>query len=122
MDNEENGKDGLRCGNTHNRVVWWKMVLLPDKYNGNIERISKSLGTNSTVNKTLRDILDRIKVDSKITFHSSRHTFATHLGQSGVQLTTIQKLLGHQKLQTTQIHSEVDRTAITNDLKKRKRN
>lgn len=53
-----------------------------------------------------------------ITFHSSRHTFATHLGQSGVQLTTIQKLLGHQKLQTTQIYSEVDRKAITNDLKK----
>lgn len=51
-------------------------------------------------------------------FHSSRHTFATLLGQSGVQLTTIQKLLGHQKLQTTQIYSEVDRKAITNDLKK----
>ena len=51
-------------------------------------------------------------------FHVLRHTFATHLGQSGVQLTTIQKLLGHQKLQTTQIYSEVDRKAITNDLKK----
>ena len=100
-----------------------KMLQLIAKYNGNIERVSKALGSNSSVNKTLRGILDRIKVDPKITFHSSRHTFATHLGQSGVQITTIQKLLGHQKLQTTQIYSEVDRKAITNDLKKgRKRN
>lgn len=94
------------------------MVQLIAKYNSNIERLTKNLSKNSSVNKTLRNILDRIKVDPKITFHSSRHTFATHLGQSGVQLTTIQKLLGHQKLQTTQIYSEVDRKAITNDLKK----
>ena len=98
-----------------------KLLLLLEKYNGNIERVTKSLGSNASVNKTLRGILDRIKVDPKITFHSSRHTFATHLGQAGVQLTTIQKLLGHQKLQTTQIYSEVDRKAITNDLKKRKK-
>ena len=98
-----------------------KMILLLEKYNENIERVTKSLGSNASVNKTLRGILDRIKVDPKITFHSSRHTFATHLGQTGVQLTTIQKLLGHQKLQTTQIYSEVDRKAITNDLKKRKK-
>ena len=95
-----------------------KMMQLIEKYGGNIERVTKSLGSNSAVNKTLRSILDRIKADPKITFHSSRHTFATLLGQSGVQLTTIQKLLGHQKLQTTQIYSEVDRKAITNDLRK----
>lgn len=98
-----------------------KMLQLIDKYNGNIERVTKSLSSNSSVNKTLRTILDRIKADPKITFHSSRHTFATHLGQSGVQITTIQKLLGHQKLQTTQIYSEVDRKAITNDIKRGKK-
>ena len=97
-----------------------KMMQLLEKYDGNVERITKRLGTNSAVNKTLRALLDRLSIDTRITFHSSRHTFATHLGQQGVQLTTIQKLLGHQKLQTTQIYSEVDRRAITNDLKKRK--
>ena len=97
-----------------------KMLQLVKKYNGKIERLTKTLQTNSSVNKTLRQILDRLKVDAKITFHSSRHTFATLLSQNGVQITTIQKLLGHQKLQTTQIYSEVDRKAITNDLKKKK--
>ncbi len=97
-----------------------KMLVLAEKY-GNIDRLTKSLGSNSAVNKVLRGVLDRIDADAKITFHSSRHTFATLLGQAGVQLTTIQKLLGHQKLQTTQIYNEVDRQAITNDIKKRKR-
>ena len=97
------------------------MLTLIDKYNGKIDTLTKSLGSNSAVNKVLRGVLDRIDADVKITFHSSRHTFATLLGQAGVQLTTIQKLLGHQKLQTTQIYNEVDRRAITNDIKKRKR-
>ena len=96
-----------------------KMLILLDKYKGNIEHISKNLGSNSSVNKILRGILDKINTDPKITFHSSRHTFATLLGQKGVQLTTIQKLLGHTKLQTTQIYSEVDRNAIINDLKRK---
>lgn len=95
-----------------------KMLALIEKYNGNVERVTKALGSNAAVNKVLRHLLNSIGADAKITFHSSRHTFATLLGQSGVQLTTIQKLLGHQKLQTTQIYSEVDRKAITNDLKK----
>lgn len=97
-----------------------KMISVIEKYNGDIEKLTRSLGSNSTVNKILRTVLDKIGADAKITFHSSRHTFATLLGQAGVQLTTIQKLLGHQKLQTTQIYSEVDRRAIANDIKKSK--
>lgn len=95
-----------------------RMMQIIEKYRGNIDTLCKSLGQNSQVNKTLRGILNRVEVDVKITFHSSRHTFATLLNQQGVQLTTIQKLLGHQKLQTTQIYSEVDRQSIINDLKK----
>lgn len=94
-----------------------KMLEIIEKY-GKIDNLAKNIGSNASVNKVLRLILDRIGVDPKITFHSSRHTFATLLGQKGVHLTTIQKLLGHQKLQTTQIYNEVDRMAITNDIKK----
>lgn len=95
-----------------------RMMNLIEKHSGDLERITKDLGPNASVNKVLRRLLDNIDADPKITFHSSRHTFATLLGQQGVQLTTIQKLLGHQKLQTTQIYSEVDRKAIINDITK----
>lgn len=98
-----------------------KMNVILEKYDNQINKLTTSLGSNSAVNKVLRGLLDRIDADAKITFHSSRHTFATLLGQRGVQLTTIQKLLGHTKLQTTQIYSEVDRNAIVNDIKRKKK-
>ena len=98
-----------------------KMIVILEKYDNQINKLTTSLASNSAVNKVLRGILDRIDADAKITFHSSRHTFATLLGQRGVQLTTIQKLLGHTKLQTTQIYSEVDRNAIINDIKRKKK-
>lgn len=99
------------------KVFDGKLFTIIEKY-GKIDNLSKNIGSNASVNKTLRQILDRIGVDPKITFHSSRHTFATLLGQKGVHLTTIQKLLGHQKLQTTEIYNEVDRRTIINDIKK----
>lgn len=95
-----------------------KMVKILEKYKGNIENISKKLPSNAVVNKTLKSILGRLKIDPKITFHSSRHTFATLLCQDGVSITTVQKLLGHTKLQTTQIYSEINRETIENDLNK----
>ena len=97
-----------------------KMEILIEKYGGNIENLTKRIADNATTNRILRRILDKVGADAKITFHSSRHTFATLLGQKGVPLTTIQKLLGHQKLQTTQIYSEVTKTNIVNDIKRAK--
>lgn len=89
-----------------------KMVSLVEKYGGDIGRLTKKLGPNATVNRTLRGLLDAVGADAKITFHSSRHTFATLLGQQGVDISVVSKLLGHQKLQTTEIYREVDRRNI----------
>lgn len=50
--------------------------------------------------------------------HTSRHTFATLLLADGVSITTIQKLLGHTSVKTTQIYSEVLDDTLTNDLRK----
>lgn len=94
-----------------------KLLKIVEKY-GSISKLTKALGSNCAVNRTLRNILDRIGVDPKITFHSSLHTFATLLVQNHTPITTVQKLLGHQKVTTTQIYSEVDRRSIMNDLKK----
>ena len=52
-----------------------------------------------------------------ITFHVSRHTCATLLIHQGVAITTVQKLLGHTSVKTTQIYSEVLSGTIVRDLK-----
>lgn len=94
------------------RLFGGKMLKLVEKYSGDIGRLTKKLGPNATVNRTLRGLLDAVGADAKITFHSSRHTFATLLGQQGIDISVVSKLLGHQKLQTTEIYREVDRRNI----------
>ena len=49
--------------------------------------------------------------------HQSRHTCATLLVHQGVAITTVQKLLGHTSVKTTQIYSEVLSSTIVRDLK-----
>ncbi len=100
------------------RLFGGKMLKLVEKYKGDIGRLTKKLGPNATVNKTLRGLLDAVGADAKITFHSSRHTFATLLGQQGVDITVVSKLLGHTKLQTTEIYREVNREGIEMALAK----
>ena len=54
-------------------------------------------------------------------FHVARHTCATLLVHQGVPITTVQKLLGHTSVRTTEVYSEVLSNTIIRDLKAVKR-
>ena len=54
----------------------------------------------------------------RVTFHTSRHTFASLLLQDGVPMTTVQKLLGHKRATTTEIYAEVTDDTILSDLRR----
>lgn len=82
-----------------------------------------SLGSNSEVNKALSVITSMTRIKKHVTYHTARHTCATLLIHQGVPITTVQKLLGHTSVKTTEIYSEILSSTILRDLKaiKRKR-
>lgn len=82
-----------------------------------------SLGSNSEVNKALSAIAGMARIKKHITYHTARHTCATLLIHQGVPITTVQRLLGHTSVKTTEIYSEILSSTIVKDLRaiKRKR-
>lgn len=72
--------------------------------------------SNSNVNKQVQRLCKMAKIDKKVSFHTARHTNATLLLYSGANITTVQKLLGHKSVRTTEIYSNIMDMTIVRDL------
>lgn len=91
-----------------------KALNIISHYNS-IEELSK-IGCNSDTNRILQKLVQMAGINKKITYHTARHTCATLLVHQGVPITTVQKLLGHTSVKTTEIYSEVFDETIIKDL------
>jgi site-specific recombinase XerD len=57
--------------------------------------------------KGIRAAKHKVGIDKRITSHTLRHSFATHLLEAGTNIRVVQKLLGHADVKTTEIYTHV---------------
>ena len=85
-------------------------------------KVTKNVSAAEGGGNVLCSILISIKTKAWLySFHTARHTNASLLIYEGVPITTVQKLLGHQSVKTTEGYSNVFSSTIINDLKRCKR-
>lgn len=94
-----------------------KSLEILKKYQSNLNDFF-AVKNNSNINKELIKIADAAGITTRISFHTARHTNATLLVYEGMNITSVQKILGHRNIKTTQIYSTVMDMTLVRDLEK----
>ena len=71
------------------------------------DNVFTDIHSPTCTNTAIKVWVARAGIDKEITFHCARHTFATMMLDLGTDIYTVSKLLGHRKLETTQIYAKV---------------
>jgi site-specific recombinase XerD len=91
--------------------IWWRHAhaagkILPGGYLFPGLDPMDSMSTRQ-LNRAVHEAAEAAHIDKRVSMHSLRHAFATHLLEQGENIRTIQVLLGHKKLETTALYTHV---------------
>ena len=82
-----------------------------------LNRRGKQLSRNM-VFMILKDLVQKAGIDKKVSPHTFRHSFATHLLENGADLRAIQQMLGHESITTTEIYMHLDKSFLKTVVEK----
>ncbi|MBI5328790.1 MAG: integron integrase [Deltaproteobacteria bacterium] len=69
------------------------------------------------VNKAIRRVVRKVKILKRVSSHTFRHSFATHLLQANYDIRTIQEMLGHSDVRTTMIYTHTIKSQTVKEVK-----
>ena len=64
----------------------------------------------------IKNLAEKISLNKKISPHTFRHSFATHLINGGADLRAVQEMLGHESILTTEIYTHLDRDYLKSTI------
>ena len=97
----------------------WKKIKINSLFTDILflNRRGKSL-TRAMIFTIIKNLAKISGIKKNISPHTFRHSFATHLLENGADLKTIQQMLGHESITTTEIYTHLDNSALVNVMKK----
>ncbi len=99
-----------------NKVVKLLNIILSEKDKNDFVFESNRGGRlhTRTIQKIFEKTINFVKIKKDATFHSLRHSFATHLLENGTDIRYVQELLGHANIRTTQLYTKVTNPILKN--------